>query len=79
MTRPASDLYTLDTSTGVATKVGESGTQGFSTGLASDSKGRMYMKDFEAVFQVSPFTGHVFSPVDYRLLPGHRRGTDVRA
>ena len=60
----ASDLFTLDTSTGAATKVGESGTIGFQTGLASDSKGRMYMKDFEAVFQVSPFTGHAFSPAD---------------
>ncbi len=41
----ASDLFTIDTTTGAATKVGESATQGFQTGLASDSKGRMYMKD----------------------------------
>ena len=64
----ASDLFTLDTSTGTATKVGESGTVGFSTGIASDANGRMYVKDFEAVFQVSPFTGHAlvhaFSPAD---------------
>ena len=60
----ASDLFTLDTTTGAATKVGESATQGFTTGLASDSKGRMYMKDFEALFRINQFTGHIFSPVD---------------
>ena len=60
----ASDLFTLDTTSGAATKVGESGTQGFSTGLASDSKGRMYVKDFQALFRVNPFTGHVFSAKD---------------
>ncbi len=60
----ASDLFTLDTSTGAASRVGESGTEGFSTGIASDSKGRLYVKDYQAVSRVSPFTGHIFSPLD---------------
>ena len=62
----ASDLFTINKTTGAATKVGESGTVGFSTGLASDANGRMYVKDFESVYQVSPYTGHAlvheFSP-----------------
>lgn len=58
-----SDLYTLDTSAGTSTKVSESGTLGFQTGLAVNSVGRMFMKSYQAIFRVNQFTGHVFSPV----------------
>src|SRR5215213_4323573 len=58
-----SDLYTLDTATGTSTKVGESGIEGFATGIAFDSsEDTMYLKSFEALFRVNPLTGHVFSP-----------------
>ena len=57
-----SDLYEVDTTTGTTTKVGESGTEGFSTGIAFDSAGSMYLKTFRVLLRVNPFTGHVFEP-----------------
>jgi uncharacterized repeat protein (TIGR01451 family) len=63
-----SDLYTLNTTTGTSTKVSESGTYGFQTGLASDSKGRMYMKSYQAVFRVNPHTGHVFDAQGFNTI-----------
>jgi uncharacterized repeat protein (TIGR01451 family) len=63
-----SDLYTLNTTTGTSTKVSESGTYGFQTGLASDSRGRMYMKSYQAVFRVNPQTGHVFAAQGFNTI-----------
>jgi uncharacterized repeat protein (TIGR01451 family) len=60
-----SDLYTLDTSTGTSTKVSESGSYGFQTGLAVDSLGRMYMKSYQALFRVNQFSGHLFATVPF--------------
>jgi hypothetical protein len=55
------DLVALNTSTGTSTLVGDCSCNTASTGLASDSSGRMYMKSGSNLFRVSPFTGHVFS------------------
>jgi uncharacterized repeat protein (TIGR01451 family) len=58
-----SDLYTINKATGTSAKVSESGTYGFQTALSVDSKNRMYMKSYQALFRVDQFTGHVFSIV----------------
>jgi large repetitive protein len=58
-----SDLYMIDKAAGTSTKVSESGTLGFQTALAVDSKNRMYMKSYQALFRVDQYTGHVFSIV----------------
>lgn len=67
-----SDLYTLDTTTGTSTKVSESGTEGFQTGLASDSRGRMYMKSYESIVRVNPYTGHVFAVQGFNTIGSAR-------
>jgi uncharacterized repeat protein (TIGR01451 family) len=67
-----SDLYTLDTSTGTSSKVSESGTLGFQTGLAINPIGRMFMKSYQAIFPVNQFTGHVFAPAPNSALGNTR-------
>jgi hypothetical protein len=53
------DVYKVNTTTGVGTKVGELGDEfDGRNGLAADSLGRMYQKNRDALYRVNQFTGH---------------------
>ncbi len=56
-TGDADDLYTFDLTTGAATKVGESGLDVESVGLAFDSVDNLFMKSLSTVNSINPATG----------------------
>jgi uncharacterized repeat protein (TIGR01451 family) len=57
------DAYTLDTSTGAATLVGECGCNTFQTGLSVNSHGQIFMKSNTDLFRISHVDGLGFGDV----------------
>lgn len=57
ITGDADDLYTIDLTTGAATKAGEFGLDVDSVGLAFDSADNLFMKSLSTVYSINPATG----------------------
>jgi uncharacterized repeat protein (TIGR01451 family) len=57
------DAYTVNTSTGVATLVGECGCNTGNTGLSVNSHGQIFMKSGTDLFRISHVDGHSFDHV----------------